>query len=85
MKYGNLKRAFSAINFGNKFAKYGHWTIALGGYDEGYQIQYDGLPIAAINYGLKSAALYRSEFKKHFAKIKNVVNCPQRLFFDGKR
>ena len=46
-----LKKAMERIDDGDgKFARLGNWRIALGGYDEGYDVAYRGKDVFRVNY-----------------------------------
>ena len=50
--FEGLKRAFEAIDDNGEYGKSGFWTIALGGYDTGYVVSYEGREIFRVNYEL---------------------------------
>jgi hypothetical protein len=41
-----------------QFGRCGNWSVALGGYDHGYEVYYRNEPIARVNYELHEFEIY---------------------------
>lgn len=54
MRTKSLERALAKIDdTGDTFASCYHWSIALGGYDYGYKVQYNNYTVIRVNYSLR--------------------------------
>jgi hypothetical protein len=72
-----LKKTIERIDDGDgRFARLGNWRIALGGYDEGYDVAYRGEDVFRVNYELREyEVLDQSIAKDVIEDMKVALDC----------
>ena len=72
-----LKKTMERIDNGDgRFARLGNWRIALGGYDEGYDVAYRGEDVFRVNYEFREyEVLDQSIAKDVIEDMKVALGC----------
>ena len=72
-----LRKTIERLDDGDgKFARLGNWRIALGGYDEGYDVAYRGEDVFRVNYELREyEVLDQSIAKDVIEDMKVALDC----------
>lgn len=74
-----LKRIWGRIDGeGVTYARWGYWSMALGGYDTGYIVSYLDREVMRVNYELKEVETFDDEVDEEIIdEIKQILECSQ--------
>ena len=74
-----LKRIWGRIDEeGVTYARWGDWSMALGGYDTGYIVSYLDREVMRVNYELKEVETFDDEVDEEVIDgIKQILECSQ--------
>ena len=64
MNFWSLKKARERMDGDGKLGRCGNWTVALGGYDTGYEVYFKGSPVARVNYELCEYEIYGAGIRR---------------------